>query len=484
MPILSWKNTKNPHTFRCLAAGIFVVWAGALVAITFIYPQPVVITDENLEKFREITEKDPLFYDPAMDVGFLQESVAEMKHQDDLILYVDRLFRPGGDPKYRDVFPEEWRLWPDEFLETLPYIHVATKKFLDAPSREGALILLNWQEKAGVSYQKAIDLHILAMENIFRANPKAPKTKIIFLGSGTTPEIVYNDFLLIQKNALKIAEEIAKRKKCLFSGKCPASSQNSVEKSSVSDQVSDVKGQISDVIPFKPLPNEILGIRPEDKIFGPYWAETRCFGQSEAGAPLSQPFYVVIKSQKTKPKSLIIPRLTNERYYHDYSKISTWGVADINARAGIILRQHRETVDYLCSDLTYLPDLIIMYLAEQKNAADGFSARNQLSTLPYLIQNTLDTAFFITSQPQYDQKSFNPLYLMVNRSAYSLYFGAFSPAMWRLDEDLKLSLAQNLDFRGGYITYHELLKRGMTSTEITAINDVLSWSKLFDQFGY
>ena len=125
-----------------------------------------------------------------------------------------------------------------------------------------------------------------------------------------------------------------------------------------------------------------------------------------------------------------------------------------------------------------------MYLAEQKNAADGFSARNQLSTLPYLIQNTLDTAFFITSQPQYDQKSFNPLYLMVNRSAYSLYFGAFSPAMWRLHEDLKLSLAQNLDFRGGYITYHELLKRGMTSTEITAINDVLSWSKLFDQFGY
>jgi len=56
MPILSWKNTKNPHTFRCLAAGIFVVWAGALVAITFIYPQPVVITDENLEKFREITQ--------------------------------------------------------------------------------------------------------------------------------------------------------------------------------------------------------------------------------------------------------------------------------------------------------------------------------------------------------------------------------------------------------------------------------------------
>ena len=61
MPILSWKNTKNPHTFRCLATGIFVVWAGALVAITFIYPQPVVITDENLEKFRVFVASDRIY---------------------------------------------------------------------------------------------------------------------------------------------------------------------------------------------------------------------------------------------------------------------------------------------------------------------------------------------------------------------------------------------------------------------------------------
>ena len=477
MPILSWENTKNPHTFRCLATGIFVVWAGALVAITFIYPQQAIIKDENLEKFREITEKDPLFYDPAMDVGFLQESVTEIKHQDDLILYVDRLFRTGGDLKYRDVFPEEWRLWPDDFLATLPYIHIATREFLDAPLREEALILLDWYGKAVASYKKAIDLHIQAMENVFRANPKAPKTKILFLGSGTTPEIVYNDFLLIQKNAEALKKEITRRQNCLYYDQCPTEYRDPIP-------VNTGIGSLSERVPFKPLPNEILGIGPENKIFGPYWSETRCFGQSEAGAPLNQPFYVVIKSQKTKPRSLIIPRLTNERYYRDYSKISTWGIAHINARAGIILRQHRETVDYLCSDLTYLPDLIIMYLAEQKSAADGFSAKNQLSTLPYLIQNTLDTAFFITSQTQYDRKSFNPLYLMVNRSAYSLYFGAFSPAMWRLDEDLKLSLTQNLDSRGGYITYHELLKRGMTSAEITAINDVPSWPKLFDQFGY
>lgn len=428
-----------------LTAGIFVIWAGALVAITLVYPKPAIIMDENLEKFRELTASDPLFYDPAMDAGFLQESVAEMKHQDDLILYVDRMFRPNGDPKYRDVFPEEWRLWPDEFLATLPYIHVATKKFLDAPSREGALILLDWHEKSAASYKKAIDLHIQAMENIFRANPKVPKTKIIFLGSGTTPEIVYNDFRLIQKNALKLAEEIAQRKQCLYYGRCLTENRDPIP-------VNTGIGSLSEHIPFEPLPNEILGIKPEDKVFGPYWAETPCFGR-ENNLPIKHPFYIK-KMPFTYKNFWLKAKLTNQKYYRDYSVMPDQLEAKFGLQHGIKVWPHFETNDYLCTDLRYLTDLYNQFLIK-----NGVVKNEKLATLPYLIQNTLAFGWFTIYYPTAIKNTQSPFYLLTARSSYSLYFGTFSPAIWRVSETPQFLLRQTFDTKSGYITYSDLLKK-------------------------
>lgn len=464
MIAFKFKQSLSSPKPRYLATGVFAVWAGALIAITLIYPKPAMIMDENLEKFRELTATDPLFYDPAMDVGLLQKSVAELKHQDDLILYVDRMFRPGGDPKYRDVFPDEWRLWPDEFLETLPYIHVATKKFLDAPSREGAEILLEWYEKSALSYKKAIDLHIQAIDNVFRANPKMPRTKIMFLGSGTTPQIVRNDFTLIQKNAEQLIKEISERKQCLYSGKCPSPTappaiNNNPEKPLVR-------------IPFDPLPNELLGIKPEDKVLGPYWAKTPCFGDIIDGVAPSRPFY--LKVQQLSTNSIWLKAIsTNEKYYRDYTEVPEQPEAKFGFEKGIKIWPHFETNDYLCTDLQYLADLYSQFLTKT-----GIAQSNKLAALPYLIQNTLSFSWFPVYYSLAAKNNISPPYFLVTRSAYSLYFGTFSPAIWRINKEPQFLLRQNFDFKQGYSTYADLTEK-MSYEEILELNFLPSLRKLY-----
>lgn len=453
----------------------FIFFLSAIL-IKPIFINPVQeISPGNLEKFYELTATDPFFYDPAMDAVFLHEAIVEMKRIDDKILYVDRLFRSSGDPKYRGVFPVSWRLWPDEFLATLPYIHVATKKFLDAPSRAGAEILLAWYEKAAVSYKKSIYLHIQAMENIFRVDPKMPKSKIAFLGSAVTPQIVYDDFLLIQKNAMQLTKEISERKRCLYSGNCRVSD--------VSGPVSDVGGRVSDVVPFNPLPNEILGINGKfgTDFFGPYRAETGCFGFTDSGGGYkSQPFYVVIKKSEQGGKPWLKAVLSNEQYYTQYYSVSNNNplrqkVAVAHLARGLKYRPQPATNDYICTDLTYLPELIFQYLGKYR----FLQSKNKLATLPHLIKNTVTYSPLLILSPLYAKQPYTPLTLLITRSAYSIYFGAFTPAVWRLTEKPKFLLRQNFDLNKIYETYRQLLERGLDFYALKTLQTIPSYQEVF-----
>ncbi|OGL63213.1 hypothetical protein A3E97_03585 [Candidatus Uhrbacteria bacterium RIFCSPHIGHO2_12_FULL_47_12] len=420
------------------------------------------ISESNLKSFRELTAADPLFYDPATDVKFLRESVREMQHADDLILYVDSLYRSSGPPKYRDVFPEGWRLWPDEFLAVLPAIHETTNDFLAAPSPEKASALLDLYIQATKHYKTAIMLHFEAMEKIFATDPAKKYITIAFFGSGTTPEIVRNDFLLIQKNAYALEEEVELRKKCLYRGQC------SLPVAPRQQEAAAVQ------IPFQPLPSEILGIDPAGTdVIGPYWERTRCFGASEDKLPLSLPFYLKIDRSAATRHARIVPVLANTKYYIDYTQFKNKaGAPALNLAAGIQIKPHGATYDYTCTDLTYLPRLIKKYLATLNVADELRPTGGILATLPYLIQGTVKVKDRLIYDPLITKQAWHPLNFIITRSGYSIYFGTFTSRVWRLNEQPQFLLSQKVKFRHGFVTYDDLLERGWSRQEIINLNSL------------
>lgn len=436
---------------------LYILFASALLLAAYVAAEAYinrsrVISDENLRSFYELIKADPLFYDPATEAAFLRDSVQELKNLDDVILLVDKLYREKQGGQYRDVFPTGWRLWPDEFLASLPYIHEITADFLADPDAAKAEDLLVGYGLAVKSYKKAIDLHVQTMKNIFIKTPRVSKNKILFLGSATTPEIVLSDFLLIQKNAEALEKEVKRREKCLYYGECQ-SSHFGGQRLTIANPV--VK------LPFKPLPFDILGIASQSRVVGPYWAETSCFGWSSNRTPFSLPFYLEKIPLEDKGRFLLKPLLTNTKYYRDYTLIPESQEAKLALSKGIKIRMHYETNDYLCTDLTYLANLFSQYIKQEKEG---------LAVLPYLIQNTLRFSWYPIYNPIYTKKPQSPLYLLVNRSAYSVYFGSFTSAIWRIEERPQFLLKQTFSYRAGYVSYEDLIRKGFADEEIAKFN--------------
>lgn len=432
-----------------------------LVSIGFYLKNIQSQRETNLIKFHELTKSDPLFYDPNTDVSFLRTSVQSLKDLDDIIVRNDHKYRT----KDRDVFPDGWRLWPDEFLQTLPSIHEKTEQFFAVPTTQNAQTLLDEYEKTAQNYKKAIELQVQAMETVLARSPERKQKKILFLGSATTPKIVLSDFVLIRKNAQALEEEIRKRKECLYKGECSATER-------VGN--TDINKDDAVIIPYKPLSEDILGIeKGNETVLGPYWAATGCFGFTESGQEYKYPFYIVQRTKKNTEDVFLKPMMTNTKYYRDYRRSPNQTIAKTEMKRGVTVKPHAEVNDYLCSDLRYIPTLIMQYLKETQGITNEISQQSKLSTLPYLIQHTLSFSDFPAYYPLYAKEVFDPLYLLIDRSAYSLYFGTFSNTIWRIEKMPTFLLTkdfQEASFRAGYSKYEDLLAEGMSIEAIKKLN--------------
>lgn len=420
------------------------------------------IPQENVDKFHSLTRDFPLFYDPATDVSFLQTSALALKKRDDEIISTDTSFRRNQNGKNNNVFSSSWRIWPDDFLLTLPEIHDATQLFLDKPTVNNGQKLLTLYEKATKEYKIAINLNIEALEKILSLSPNIRTKQILFLGSATNPEIVLSDFRLILKNAKELEKEVENRGECLYKGHC-------IEREISKDQKNFIK------VPFKSLDNDILGISEDQKIFGPYWASTGCFGFNKDGKEYSHPFYILEKESKNGKDLALNPILANTKHYRDYNRISDQRASQLWFKYGITLRPHSGLNDYLCTDLRYLPDLYLQYLDEHSGATSKISKESKLSSLPYLIQRTLSTSNSLIYELMYSKKAIDPLYLLINRSAYSLYFGTFSKNIWLIKENPSFLIREDFSneaIRAGYVTYQDLVSEGVGREQIIKLNSL------------
>lgn len=428
------------------------------------------VSKENLQRFYEITKKDPLFYDPNMDIEFLERSVARLRQLDNQIMDMQKKYAKNGNKKYKDISFPQWRIWPEDFLSTLPFIHQRTKTFLAKPTAADAGSLLEAYEQAIKNYKKANETNIAFMESLFEATPEIKQRKILFAGSATTPEIVYNDFLLIRQNAQELQNEVERRKVCLYNGICTQLSefQLTVDEKNIQK------------VPFAPLPQDLLSIDRQTETFvGPYWGTTDCFGRPQANESLSYPFYMKVHDENGK--IFVKPQMSNTKFYEDYRGLTSFP-AKVYGKMGITIRPHPEVNDYMCTDLRYVPTLFMEYLKDKKGITDALSQRTKIATFPYLIDHTLSFNDFLLYYPEYRKLPFDPFYLLLNRSAYALYFGTFSPGIWRLAQNPQFLLPEDFSYpqyRSSFIRYEDLIKEGFTPGEIQELNKLPKNKEVF-----
>ncbi|GEM_PF-4445098 len=455
-----------------LIAIILLTTAGFLILINYLtanfdtssFPP---VSKTNLVKLQVLTKEDPLFYDENSDVLLFAESAQALKDIDQKIVSSDNTYRQSQAGQYQNVFPAGWTIWPDDFLLTLSSIHEATALFLEQPTGQNAQRLFYWYDKATAEYKRSIELNIDALEKILAISPERQQTKIVFLASATTPQIVLNDFLLIRKNAEELEKEINQRKNCLNKEGCLSMQKKSGENNDNRENI--IK------IAFNPLADDILGIdRTSQKIFGPYWANTNCFGLKQ-GDKYSYPFYIIEKASKKKGKAISSVIFTNTKYYRDYRRIAKNPLTQLLLKYKISLRPHSVLNDYFCTDLGYLSQIYSQYLGK---------GGNKLNTLPYLITRTLAYSNSLLYHLNYSKKPYDPLYLLINRSAYSLYFGTFSQSIWRL-EQTPLFLIDG-DFskfvpKEGYVQYEDLLTEGITKEQIVKLNSLPRLDEIYQK---
>lgn len=445
---------------------IFILAFGVLILFysIFIYKKLNPINQVNLMKFHSLTATDPLFYDPNTDVNHLRSALQSLKKLDDEVVRINSFYLNSQPNTYQlNVFPKDWTVWPEGFLATLPQIHKITTDFITKPTQKNSIELLNSYEQATKQYANAIDLDIQALNTFLDRSPEYKKgaKKILFLGSATTPQIALNDFMVIRKNAEALENELIERKKCLYDGLC--SPKN------IKEPIIDNNDAVK--IPLMPLTDKILDIdRSKDLVFGPFYASTGCFGFTQDQKEYSYPFFVVEKKSGYR-NGLIIPMLTNTKFYQDYRLFPEQATSILWQKYGYPVRDHDATTDYLCSDLRYVPFLYLNYLKEKQGNNNSISTKNILSVLPYLAERTALYGDYLLYDFRDNKKPQNPLYLLINRGAYSLYFGTFTSRVWRIPYSPTFLIKKTFsEFSGINVTYEQLVAQGLSQDEIAKFN--------------
>lgn len=402
----------------------------------------------------------------------MRDAVRQLKDVEDTVLSINKEYLPS---EWKNIYPDEWRLWPTDFLAILPSIHTATKDFLNHPTHANAEQLIKLYEKTARDYKKAIDLHLVALNNFLEIYPDRRERRLRYIRVATTPVIIKKDFELVQDNAQELIDEIGRRKTCLSYGlRCPIPRKNTISKNTPSE---------AQKIPLKALPLEIMTNwrhgTPIERA-GPYWVTTPCLGYSSEGKLLSQPFFMVILKSENGSRNVLMPAFANEMFYHDLNFGTTTRALAMEHQYGYSYTTQHPSTRYMCPNLTYYANVYAEYLKASGHLDSD--SDNKLFTLPYIISrlasNQMDALVFGS---RYSKKSPNPLFLLINESIYSLFFGSFSPAIWRVDGQLQFLLPRNFETQPALVSYPDLLKRGLSQEEILSIHHQESRNEIYRQ---
>lgn len=412
---------------------------------------------ENLEKFHKLTMEDPLFYDPSLETEGLEKSLSTLESQETFFLGIFRSLLSEEDK----IIFEKWRLFPVDFLRFLSEIKYKTELFLGQKSADSARGLLEAYKAAALLYKENADSQSAVVEKLILQNPKNATTEIRFIGSATSPAVAAKDFLIIRRNAKKLEEEVSARENCLLSGRCPEISANTAQKTAKFYTGRNIL-----------LPDAAAPFRNYEKVFGPYEAESACWGLDENNNPKILPFYVFLGERK------IMPKLATENYYYDYAKWKNiWSLASRFSSEGVEYSFQPETADYECADLTYWPRILNMArkdLGRPENLSEKelrLADENMFWSLPYFAASVSDFLDFLILEQRLTKKPTSKIYAAIVRTDYSIFYLTFARSVWRIEEKPLFLLKKSLLINELYKSYSDLKSKGFNAEAIQKLSE-------------
>ncbi|MCL5439247.1 MAG: hypothetical protein M1268_04685 [Patescibacteria group bacterium] len=375
---------------------------------------------KQLVYFYLLTKEDPLFISPDLDISGLKNAVNGLRTVEDTFT--------TNHSKYPHLFPTS-------FLSSLDTVKQAEGQFLAKPGDISAENLLITYKQAAQKYQKDSSDFIKTIKN---HQNEIPQGNLVFLKSVSSKKIILSDLNLLEKNASALKAEVDKRAGCLSSGAgCyrPAAAF--------------IKPANSPIIqsPPKILSSSLLfvGTDNEEKktINGPYLATGACFGSAE-----EFPYYVFKKRDfrlEAEENTFLGLKLASNNYFRHVAR-NGW---ENDFPKGYEWFWQRETMNYLCPDLSFEP---------------------RLATLDYFIQTyrqkpllngvgpagSLEKSFFSSSMPSYQQASYLSTY-------YAFFYNNVS------DQDSKEKLLQR----------YLIINRQLSNFPMVIKKIIYEWNWLF-----
>lgn len=444
-----------PHTKKLTIAAI-IFFLSAILVLKFKDRYSI---NPEIKALREITIRDPLFYDPSLNISALNKSILNLESQEKKFLENRSLFLNSLEESQQDLFPTNEKLFPIEFLSQLSDVSLKTDKFIKNPNSQSAVDLIDSYRKATNRYKTEVSSKLKIAKNILNRDHQLGNKEIRFIGVSTSLSTVINDLELIKRNATALDQEIANRELCLQSSNC----NFEIKTSNPIDRKMFIPKNGSD---FE-IPVNLLKPDNTDDVLGPFFIQTSCWNKDKY-----QPIYIFYNSASGNITNLQT-KLADQIYYVNYEKLVRSSVlANIYLNQGIKYGETNATSDYRCPDLTYKPELFERLREKLKKGRTLdkqeliIARQNKLWGLPYILNNIAFTLEPLALEEKITKQATDPSYLITARLDYSIFFMPFAKSVWRINDKPDYYSKKNIPFPEFLETYSSLKTKGYGDEEI------------------
>jgi len=328
----------------------------------------------RLAAFYAITHEDPLFTFPEFDVDEFEKSI------NDLILSEDDLLSILGI--------EGKTLFPHSFIESMINASLKNQEFLENPSYENAVELINLQYKAASDYADETE-HVL---KVLRENP-GPAT--ILIGIRADNKTAISDFNKLIENSSKLSDEIKRREDCLNGeGECYRGILDLERPEGFGRKLSSEIDLIGKELIY--YPSEGNNVR------GPYISNTPCYGWGDNYSYKPYPFYLKEGTDNAGETYSDI-QLATDMFFRKIPEVSSFTTDQVLRQRGIDYIKIDSTTLYLCYYHGYLAEILTMdsFLAEKSPFLDP--SKFEESERDYVSEVVkMESGFFTSETPSYE----------------------------------------------------------------------------------
>lgn len=329
----------------------------------------------RLAAFYTINYEDPLFTFPEFNVDEFEKSINDLKSSESDLLSVLGI--------------EGKNLFPHSFLTSMINASRKNQEFLEHPSYENAVEIINSQYEASQSYEEEAK----KVMTVLKQNPGPAG---ILLGVRADNKTAVSDFIKLINNSKALSEEIKRREDCLNGrGECIRTVLNIEKPEGFGRKLSSGVDVLGKDLIYYPL-------EEDDSVNGPYVSTSPCYGWGDNYSYPSHLFYLK-KGQDNTGETYSDIQLATDIYFRQVPQVSSFTTDKVLNQQGVEYIKIDSTTLYLCYYNGYLAEILTLdsFLNEKSPFIDENKFKKSERDFISEVKK-LETNFFTNEFPSYE----------------------------------------------------------------------------------